>query len=111
MVATGERKSTEHRWTLPQGLANFLRVTEQSDPNACLWFRDTQSGNTIYVSPEDAGWLGQALVDFAATVRQKRALNDRLRRHLGQTPPYLCTDCGRLMREVRHENGRCADCY
>lgn len=22
-----------------------------------------------------------------------------------------CTDCGRPMREVRHDNGRCADCY
>lgn len=69
---------TEHNWTLPDGISPFLRVTEQSegeDQNGeakppVLWITEKRHGSMFPLNVDDAAWLGQALLDFAATAHR-----------------------------------------
>ena len=67
MAMTG--RTHEVRWHLGDDLDPFLRITEPTSGDRVLWVQNVRDGSMFPVTPDGARRLGQALLDYAESVR------------------------------------------
>jgi hypothetical protein len=73
LLATMTERIHEVRWHLGDDIDAFLRITEPTSGDRVLWVRNVRDGSMFPLTPDGARRLGQALLDYAASVSRAPA--------------------------------------